>query len=140
MIIEKSRNGVQSTAVIIIKIGKYIGLTINKGKTKYMMVKRGVITITSKWKITYLNKYKSTKYFGTTLKIYNTCLYESILNWMQLTDVFMHRKLFIIKDVAKENERTSIYKLHSPTIDTCVRWAITRSNDEKLRLFERKVL
>lgn len=60
VVIENSREGIQNTTEELIKIGKYIGSTINSGKTKYMMVKRREVTIiTFTWKITPLNKYKS---------------------------------------------------------------------------------
>jgi len=41
VVIGKSREGVQSTVEKLIKVGKDIGITINSGKTKYMVVKRG---------------------------------------------------------------------------------------------------
>lgn len=37
MIIGKSREDIQSTVEELIKVGKYIGLTMNSGKTKYMI-------------------------------------------------------------------------------------------------------
>ncbi|VVC27148.1 Endonuclease/exonuclease/phosphatase,Reverse transcriptase domain [Cinara cedri] len=41
VVIGNLREGIQNTVEELIKIGKDIGLTINSGKTKYMMVKRG---------------------------------------------------------------------------------------------------
>jgi hypothetical protein len=41
VVIGNSKDSIQSTVEELMKIGKYIGLTINSGKTKYMMVKRG---------------------------------------------------------------------------------------------------
>jgi len=41
VVIGNSPEGIQNTVEELIKIGKDIGLTINSGKTKYMMVKRG---------------------------------------------------------------------------------------------------
>jgi hypothetical protein len=42
VVIGNSREGIQSSVEELTKIGKDIGLTINSGKTKYMIVKRGV--------------------------------------------------------------------------------------------------
>lgn len=48
VVIGKSREDIQSTVEELMKIGNNIGLSINSGKTKYMMAKRGgVIIITS---------------------------------------------------------------------------------------------
>ncbi|KAF0770859.1 ribosome biogenesis protein TSR3 isoform X1 [Aphis craccivora] len=41
VVIGNSKESIQNTVEELMKIGKYIGLTINSGKTKYMMVKRG---------------------------------------------------------------------------------------------------
>jgi len=41
VVIGNSREGIQNTVEELIKIGKDIGLTINSGQIKYMMVKRG---------------------------------------------------------------------------------------------------
>lgn len=41
VVIENSREGIQSTVKELIKIGIEIDLPINSGKTKYLMVKRG---------------------------------------------------------------------------------------------------
>jgi len=143
VVIEKSREGIQSTVKELIKIGKDIGLTINIGKTKYMMVKReggdhNNLYVGSNT----FEQVQEFKYLGTTLNSQNN-MHGEINIRLDAADRCLYALKTLFKSkllLSKTKEHLYISYIHPVLTYACATWATTRGDDEKLRLFERKVL
>ncbi|KAE9540045.1 hypothetical protein AGLY_005297 [Aphis glycines] len=143
VVIGNSQESIQSTVEELMKIGKYIGLTINSGKTKYMMLKRGGgdhnnLQVGNN----IFEQVQEFKYLGSTLNNQNNmhgeinirldaanrCLYA-------LSTLFKSKLLS-----RKTKEHLYISYIRPVLTYACATWATTKGDDEKLRLFERKIL
>jgi sorting nexin-29 len=143
VVIGNSQESFQSTVEELMKIGKYIGLTINIGKTKYMMVKRrGVDHNNLQVGNNIFEQVQDFKYLGSNLNNQNNMHGEINIRLDAANRCFYAlRTLFKSRLLSRKTKKHLYISYIRPVLTyACATWITTKGDDEKLLLFERKIL
>jgi len=143
VILGASINEIKSSEEKLFKASQNMGLTVNKEKTKYMVMSRQVTPKNNLKVYGYsFEQVKEFKYLGVNINEKNNIHDEIKLRLMMANkSYYVMKEVFMLKLLSQlTKEKLYITYLRAMAMYVCETWASIKGDERKLAILERKIL